>query len=641
MERKPEAPRVLPGNVPQCLRESANWVVWKYTPESDPETGEVTWDKPPYNARTGGLASSTNPQTWSTFEDAMSAYCRGDWDGVGFVLHRGGEPGDEVDGLVGIDLDHCRDPQTGALEGWAWEIVARLSSYTEVSPSLCGVRVFVRGDLPAHGRKKGQYENYQTGRYVTVTGNRLDDFPDQIHTRQSELEAVHLDVFGPPPPPAAPKANGHPSAHASDAELIDKASRSKSGAKFRMLWEGGEEGYPSASEADLALVSYLAFWTGGDRVRIDELFRRSNRYRTKWDEKRGTKTYGQRTIEKALHDKTEFYEPPGPKFKRTGTTPEQEEADGDATAADLIRVNATIRWAWEKWIPFGVLTILAAEPGCGKTRLCADLQRRVFLGLPWPDGSPPTFPQGSLGLWVPADNQHPELASIPEQFGFPPESLYLNTSRSAPFGGTMLDDPEDLKAFERRIERIRPALVFVDTCLNATERSSHKPEDARAFFVPLQQIAARTGTALVCVTHLNAAGKPLGRRIEGQGRVVIMLENPDPDGQPHRRKLYVRKSNSLMPEALGITMGTHGNEYDLNPPRKPETVEGGPEKVDAVGRCMEWLTRHLEDGKQMLGITRKACEDAGFSSKTFYRAKGIMKLNEYKAEGVVWVELPE
>src|SRR5262249_43320807 len=109
---------------------------------------------------------------------------------------------------------------------------------------------------------------------------------------------------------------------------------------------------------------------------------------------------------------------------------------------------------------------------------------------------------------------------------------------------------------------------------------------------------------------------------------------------PHRRKLYVRKSNSLLPDALGVTMGTHGNEYDRHPPKAPDTVASGPEKVDALGRCMDWLTRFLEAGKQMLGITRKACEDAGFSSKTFYRAKGFMKLNEYKAEGFTWIELP-
>ena len=89
--------------------------------------------------------------------------------------------------------------------------------------------------------------------------------------------------------------------------------------------------------------------------------------------------------------------------------------DGDATAADLIRLDATVRWAWKGWLPISVLAVLASEPGGGKTRLCCDLARRIHLGLPWPDGSPPTFEPGSRTLWVPADNQHPELGLVPQR----------------------------------------------------------------------------------------------------------------------------------------------------------------------------------------------------------------------------------
>ena len=49
----------------------------------------------------------------------------------------------------------------------------------------------------------------------------------------------------------------------------------------------------------------------------------------------------------------------------------------------------------------------------------------------------------------------------------------------------------------------------------------------------------------------------------------MQLEKPDPE-QPHRRKLYVVKSNGLYPAPLGVTMGEQGNEYDLNPPSEPE-----------------------------------------------------------------------
>jgi hypothetical protein len=317
--------------------------------------------------------------------------------------------------------------------------------------------------------------------------------------------------------------------------------------------------------------------------------------------------------------------------------------DQDATVADLIRANATIRWAWEKWFPIGVLTILASEPGVGKTRLCADLARRVYHGLVWPDGSPASFPQGSPTLWVAADCQHAELASLVQAFAIPPEALFLNTTRRYPFGGTMLDAPDDLKGFEARIARVKPALVFVDTTLKATDRTSHKPEDAKAFFVPLQQIAQRQDSVLVCVTHLNAGGKPLGRRIEESGRVVIMLERPDPEGQPDRRKLYVKKSHSLYPAALGVSMGDKGNEYDDKPPTPPTADSGDAgAKKNPLGETVQWLESYLQTKScraERVYQIRNDAEEKGISSKTLYKAKDKLGIEEFLSEGKKWWRL--
>jgi hypothetical protein len=286
-------------NIPLMLRELRRWVVWQHVADVDQKTGKVEYDKPPVNARTSKLASSTNPKTWSTFDDAVAALQ--DMDGIGFVLHR--EGADE--GLVGIDLDHCRDPQTGQIDQWARNIVGKINSYTEVSPSGAGLRIFLIGNLPPTGRKKGNYENYQTGRYVTVTGHRVEGTPETIERRQEQIDAVHREVFG---EPAKPANNGHAIPDAclpvDDMDIVSRATKAKSGAKFRRLWNGDRAGYSSASEADLALASYLAFWTGPDPERIERLFAQSGLFRSKWQRE----DYRRRTIEKALAGKSEFYD---------------------------------------------------------------------------------------------------------------------------------------------------------------------------------------------------------------------------------------------------------------------------------------------------------------------------------------------
>jgi putative DNA primase/helicase len=92
--------------------------------------------------------------------------------GIGFVVT-------PQDPFVGIDLDHCRHPETGDIAAWARHIVDDFDSLTEITPSETGLRIWITthdGLLPggAHGRRKGPVEVYSAGRFFTVTGHRLE-----------------------------------------------------------------------------------------------------------------------------------------------------------------------------------------------------------------------------------------------------------------------------------------------------------------------------------------------------------------------------------------------------------------------------------------------------------------------------------
>ena len=68
-----------------------------------------------------------------------------------------------------------------------------------------------------------------------------------------------------------------------DRELLEKMLSSQRGYEIRRLYNGDIGGYASHSEADLALVAHLLFWTGGDEGRTDRMFRESGLMREKWD----------------------------------------------------------------------------------------------------------------------------------------------------------------------------------------------------------------------------------------------------------------------------------------------------------------------------------------------------------------------
>lgn len=126
---------------------------------------------------TGRPASSTNPATWSTFDQARACDVG---DGLGFVL--------AADGIACIDLDHCLDG--GVLADWARDVLNMAGpTFVEVSPSGTGLHVFGLGSVGKGFRRDG-VEAYDRGRYMTITGRRFEGSPVRLGRIQYALDAI-------------------------------------------------------------------------------------------------------------------------------------------------------------------------------------------------------------------------------------------------------------------------------------------------------------------------------------------------------------------------------------------------------------------------------------------------------------------
>lgn len=171
--------------IPDRMRDIEQWICWR---EDDRDGKPTKVPIKPYRTSGTSFASSTDPSTWRGFETAITYHRESSsrTDGVGFVFA-------PEAGIVGVDLDNCRDPNTEALEPWAADIVERLDSYTELSPSGTGVHVLVEGALPAGRNRRGDVEIYDRDRFFTVTGAHLAGTPDEIAHRQDALLAVHYE----------------------------------------------------------------------------------------------------------------------------------------------------------------------------------------------------------------------------------------------------------------------------------------------------------------------------------------------------------------------------------------------------------------------------------------------------------------
>jgi len=249
-------------------------------------------------------AKSNAPETWGTLQDALMAFKTGDFDGIGFEF---GNFPPETLRISGIDLDHVvRDD--GSLEPFAEEIVNLMNSYTEYSPSGNGLHIVCRTLLKNIGRKKGintlsAIEMYNYGRYFTVTG-KVYRTPKPIEERTVEFNEIYEKYFSEPVKPKT-EIKITEISDLNDEELLERMFSSRRGYEIQKLFNGDWSSYPSQSEADLALVSHLIFWTQRDIERTDNLFRQSGLMREKW--KRGD--YRGRTIDLALKRQFYTYEP--------------------------------------------------------------------------------------------------------------------------------------------------------------------------------------------------------------------------------------------------------------------------------------------------------------------------------------------
>ncbi len=408
------------------LKEYAQWVVWKY------ELVGKQQKKPLYSPHTHRRASSTDPHTWTTYENAHSAlanyHSTHSYDGLGFVFSRD-------DPLCGIDLDHCRDPNTGEVIAWAQEIINIFLSYTEVSPSGEGIHIIIEGTLPGNSHKNatGTIELYDKERYFTYTGNHLPGTHETIEKRQSELDQLYISLFGNATevkhvggvtcdqPSTCDKDLSHKkgpvtSIDLTDEQLLNAARRGAKGRLFTQLYDQGSIPYykPNGEEdpnrGDLALCGILAFYARGDANRVDRLFRASRLMRPKWDEKRGNSTYGLRTIEKAVSNRQGDYDPaygltppPSntlPKRKRIAQhithAPEVKQSKVEETAEERLAILEQLRSRMKLTVEEHItlqareLLVVLSPPGVGKSHTIAELGEQTTV-----------HPEGKINLaWI-------------------------------------------------------------------------------------------------------------------------------------------------------------------------------------------------------------------------------------------------
>lgn len=242
-------------NIPKELKDYNQWVIWRH--EKHPKTDKST--KVPYQANNiNELASSTNPHTWGTFDQAAMCYEKHKNNGVagiGFVFSKD-------DPFFGIDYDNCIDPATGEMADRSFDAIKYLDSYAEVSPSGTGVKQWGKGQLPGPARQIKnddiEIEFYDRNRYFTMTGMIQSICSQKIEPRLKKIARLYERLTEQADTPPEPE----PRASAEFDGSIDSLNISR---HFKRLIERGEEpGH--RSEAIAAVIRALLRAGHGENV---------------------------------------------------------------------------------------------------------------------------------------------------------------------------------------------------------------------------------------------------------------------------------------------------------------------------------------------------------------------------------------
>lgn len=525
-------------NIPKELRDRDQWICWR----EENRDGKAT--KIPVCARTGRLASVTNPADYATFAEACDYAGRTDEPGgIGFVFTDG-------DPYTGIDIDDCANPDTGDVDMWALHEVLALSSYAELSPSGSGVHVILEGTPPNRtGRKRGSRECYFSGRFFTMTGKTLGVAPS-VKPRQEQLEAWHATAF-PPQDRQPPKTWSHPTT-ASDTELFRRIERSKQGAKFGRLWRGDTSDFAGDdSAADLALCSMLYWWTGGDSERVDRLFRASGLMRAKWDSPRRETTYGGLTILRAAQQSSVYQsEPeaaPQPVADWSATpTPPVPTVAGEPTKKakpfrwlrELEAPKQIEKWVWRGYLARNSITLLSAYWKAGKTTLLTHLLKQCesggeLFGEPVEPTTVLYISEEHERLWydrregLHLDEQRDTTGLITQPF----------KSRS-----TMLQWSELIQNVTEAVKEYGFTLVIFDTLGKLWPvREENDSAGVDEALMPLWRIA-EAGAAVLLVHHMRKGKGDEFTAARGSGslsafpEILVELSRHDPQSKTDRKR---------------------------------------------------------------------------------------------------------
>lgn len=264
-------------------------------------------------------------------------------------------------------------------------------------------------------------------------------------------------------------------------------------------------------------------------------------------------------------------------------------------------------WFWQAWIPRGLLTLLAAWPGVGKTYLALDLAQRVITKLPAPDESAFELRTGQV-IYVDAEDFLPDIYERATVWGMDLDKFY--PIRRPPRDLIDMSRPEYQDQLIDMCFDLQPDLVIVDSLSSVNSKGENNIEDLRDVLGYFVELAGTFDLALLLIHHLRKPTKGVTQPVtmhdlRGSGHLVAMARSilgidviktgPEEDMNGPRQLKVLKKNRGKYPKPLSVQYkDSHTNPDVAVLSYGPiELFERYPETL--TEKCAAWLIDLLEE----------------------------------------------
>lgn len=314
--------------------------------------------------------------------------------------------------------------------------------------------------------------------------------------------------------------------------------------------------------------------------------------------------------------------------------PATSKAERYSSMRDLENLLGPIGWDWPGWLARGFGTLIAAEPGTGKSMLAMRVVACYLLGWPWPDGTPYTGERGRV-LWCETEAGQAMNLQRAHDWGLPIDHILFPTGN--PLDNVSLEDPRHLDAIRRLSQLDDVRLIVVDSFSGSHGRDENDTEAGRVIR-GVAEIARDTDKPLVITHHLNKgfrSNRITLTNVRGSTaiaqfvRVIWAMDKPDPDKAEAIRLYPIKNNLGPLVGEVGLTITATGMQTLQEVPQPPK----GDTVVDrAADLLLELLEREPMQSREIF----EAFKEAGMSETAADRAKKRLGVLAVKRSDSKW-----